>query len=82
MNSTLRCAFRKTPFIPINYKITFTVDELSPFAIVVDTDAQNPEIPNTNTAADMTAQTLISAAAVALFSMLLVVVLRQKKIKE
>lgn len=63
-------------------KITFTVDELSPFAIVVDTDAQNPEIPNTNTVADMTAQTLISAAAVALFSMLLVVVLRQKKIKE
>ncbi len=63
--------------------ITFTVGDLSPFAVVVDAgaDTQNPEIPNTNTA-DITAQTLISAAAVALFSILLVVVLRQKKIEE
>lgn len=65
--------------------LTFTVDDLSPFAIVVDTSDDAPitdvEIPNTY--AQVSAQTLIFAAAVILVSgMIIALVVRQKKVKE
>lgn len=65
--------------------LTFTVDNLSPFAIVVDTSDDAPvtdvEIPNTY--AQVSAQTVICAAAIVISSaMLIAVVAKQKKVKE
>lgn len=65
--------------------LTFTVDDLSPFAIVVDTSDDAPitdvEIPNTY--AQVSAQTVIFAAAIVVSSgMIIAIVARQKKVKE
>lgn len=64
--------------------LTFTVDSLSPFAIVVDTNdapATDVEIPNTY--AQVSAQTVICAAAIVVVSgMIIALVAKQKKVKE
>lgn len=64
--------------------LTFTVDDLSPFAIVVDTSegtVSDIEIPNTY--AQVSAQNIIFAAAIVVSSgMIIALVAKQKKVKE
>lgn len=64
--------------------LTFTVDDLSPFAIVVDTgDTPVTDVEIPNTYAKVSAQTLIFAVAVILTSgMIIALVAKQKKVKE
>ncbi len=67
--------------------LTFTVDDLSPFAIVVDTGATtvpDADIPNTDVALNnqMPLQALLCAGAVASFAAIVAIVVKQKKVKE
>ncbi|MBQ8765750.1 MAG: hypothetical protein IJZ16_02995 [Clostridia bacterium] len=62
--------------------LTFTVDDLSPFAIVVDTGNADVEIPDTDTTADYTLQTLVCAAAVVGLTAVVAVIFKKKRVKE
>jgi len=63
--------------------LTFTVDDLSPFAIVVNTGVTDVENPNTNVA-DNNQFVVFACAAVIVMSsaMILAIVKKQKKVKE
>lgn len=62
-------------------ELTFTVDDLSPFAIVVDTNANvNPEIPNTDTQIPVLVWTC--AAVIITSTVIIAFVTKQKKVKE
>lgn len=61
--------------------LTFTVDDLSPFAIVVDTNTNaNPEIPNTDTQLPVLVWTC--AAVIITSTVVIALVTKQKKVKE